>query len=71
MIGGGVPKNFAQNIVVSAELLGAEVPMHKYAVQLTEADERNGALSGSRLKEANSWARSTMSGSKWSMARQH
>jgi deoxyhypusine synthase len=57
MIGGGVPKNFVQDIVVSAEFLGYDVEMHKYAVQLTVADERDGALSGSTLKEANSWGK--------------
>ena len=57
MIGGGVPKNFAQDIVVCAEVLGAEAPMHKYAIQLTVADERDGALSGSTLKEACSWGK--------------
>ena len=57
MIGGGVPKNFVQDIVVSAEFLGFDVAMHKYAVQLTVADERDGALSGSTLKEANSWGK--------------
>jgi deoxyhypusine synthase len=57
MIGGGVPKNFAQDTVVAAELLGHEAPMHKYAVQLTVADERDGALSGSTLKEASSWGK--------------
>lgn len=57
MVGGGVPKNFAQDVVVSAELLGHEVPMHKYAVQLTVADERDGALSGSTLREASSWGK--------------
>ena len=57
MIGGGVPKNFAQDVVVAAELLGAEVPLHKYAVQVTVADERDGALSGSTLREACSWGK--------------
>ena len=57
MIGGGVPKNFTQDIVVAAEVLGHEVPMHKYAVQITVADERDGALSGSTLKEASSWGK--------------
>lgn len=57
MVGGGVPKNFVQDIVVSAEFLGHEVAMHQYAVQLTVADERDGALSGSTLKEANSWGK--------------
>ena len=57
MIGGGVPKNFAQDIVVSADILGADAAMHKYAVQITVADERDGALSGSTLKEASSWGK--------------
>ncbi len=57
MIGGGVPKNFAQDIVVAADILGAEAPMHKYAVQVTVADVRDGALSSSTLKEASSWGK--------------
>ncbi len=57
MIGGGVPKNFTQDIVVAAEVLGYDVPMHKYAVQITVADERDGGLSGSTLKEASSWGK--------------
>jgi deoxyhypusine synthase len=57
MVGGGVPKNFAQDVVVAAELLGAEVPLHKYAVQITVADERDGGLSGSTLREACSWGK--------------
>ena len=57
MIGGGVPKNFAQDTVVAAEILGKDVPMHKYAIQITVADERDGALSGSTLKEASSWGK--------------
>lgn len=57
MIGGGVPKNFAQDIVVAADVLGMEAPMHKYAVQITVADVRDGALSSSTLKEASSWGK--------------
>ena len=57
MIGGGVPKNFAQDTVVCAELLGREVPMHAYAVQITVADVRDGACSSSTLKEASSWGK--------------
>lgn len=57
MVGGGVPKNFAQDIVVAAELLGKEAPLHKYAIQITVADERDGALSGSTLREACSWGK--------------
>jgi len=57
MIGGGVPKNFIQDTVVCAETLGFEVPMHKYAVQITVADVRDGACSSSTLKEAASWGK--------------
>src|SRR5580658_391397 len=57
MIGGGVPKNFAQDIVVAADILGVEASMHKYAIQITVADSRDGALSGSTLKEASSWGK--------------
>ncbi len=57
MIGGGVPKNFAQDTVVCAEILGKEAEMHKYAVQITVADVRDGACSSSTLKEACSWGK--------------
>ena len=57
MIGGGVPKNFAQDTVVCAELLGKKVDMLKYAIQLTVADTRDGACSSSTLKEASSWGK--------------
>jgi len=57
MLGGGVPKNFAQDIVVAADILGVEASMHKYAIQITVADSRDGALSGSTLKEASSWGK--------------
>lgn len=57
MIGGGVPKNFVQDVVVACDILEKEAPMHKYAVQITVADERDGALSGSTLKEACSWGK--------------
>jgi len=57
MIGGGVPKNFTQDIVVAADILQEDAQMHKYAVQITVADERDGALSGSTLKEASSWGK--------------
>ena len=57
MIGGGVPKNFVQDTVICAELLGNKVEMHKYAVQITVADSRDGACSSSTLKEASSWGK--------------
>ncbi len=57
MIGGGVPKNFIQDTVICAELLGRKVEMHKYAIQITVADSRDGACSSSTLKEASSWGK--------------
>ena len=57
MVGGGVPKNFAQDTVVCAEILGHEAEMHKYAIQITVADVRDGACSSSTLKEASSWGK--------------
>jgi deoxyhypusine synthase len=57
MIGGGVPKNFVQDTVVCAELLGKKVDMHKYAIQISVADTRDGACSSSTLKEASSWGK--------------
>ncbi|MCE1169113.1 MAG: deoxyhypusine synthase [Sphingobacteriia bacterium] len=57
MVGGGVPKNFAQDTVVCAEILGHDVPMHQYAIQITVADVRDGACSSSTLKEASSWGK--------------
>ena len=61
MIGGGVPKNFVQDTVVCAELLGKKTDMHKYAVQITVADTRDGACSSSTLKEASSWGKVNVS----------
>ena len=60
MVGGGVPKNFAQDAVVAARMLAPPphpVPLHRYAVQLTVADVRDGGLSGSTLREAASWGK--------------
>lgn len=57
MLGGGVPKNFTQDVVVATDILGEQKPVHKYAIQLTVADERDGGLSGSTLKEACSWGK--------------
>ena len=58
MVGGGVPKNFIQDTVVCAEILGHhDVAVHKYAVQITVADVRDGACSSSTLQEAASWGK--------------
>jgi deoxyhypusine synthase len=57
MIGGGVPKNFLQDTVVNADMLGHPVNMHKFAIQITVADVRDGGCSSSTLEEANSWGK--------------
>ncbi|MGF1632627.1 MAG: deoxyhypusine synthase [Phycisphaerae bacterium] len=57
MCGGGVPKNFAQDITVAADIFGHDASLHKYAIQVTVADVRDGALSSSTLKEAASWGK--------------
>lgn len=81
MIGGGVPKNHAQDTVIVAQGIldqlrkskknfpllqrmgydsarrDDEVPLHKYAVQITVADPRDGACSSSTLSEARSWGK--------------
>lgn len=57
MIGGGSPKNFTQDTIVCAEMLGYKLDMHKYAVQITVADPRDGACSSSTLSEARSWGK--------------
>ena len=43
--------------MVAAEILAEDAPMHKYAIQITVADVRDGALSSSTLKEASSWGK--------------
>jgi deoxyhypusine synthase len=57
MIGGGVPKNFAQDCAVGTLPFGVKDRAHKYAIQITVADVRDGALSGSTLREAGSWGK--------------
>ena len=57
IIGGGVPKNFIQDTVVCAEVIGKTVDMHKYAIQITVADVRDGSCSSSTIKEACSWGK--------------
>lgn len=57
IIGGGVPKNYAQDSVVMAEMLGYNVKKHKFGIQISTADPRDGGLSGSTLKEAISWGK--------------
>jgi len=57
VVGGGVPKNYSQDAVVMAEMLGYEVNKHKFGIQISTADVRDGGLSGSTLREAISWGK--------------
>ena len=57
IIGGGVPKNYAQDAVVMAEMLGHTPSRHRFGIQLSVADVRDGGLSGSTLREAISWGK--------------
>ena len=59
IIGGGVPKNYSQDSVVMAEMLGLEVEKHSFGIQISTADLRDGGLSGSTLKEAISWGKNS------------
>ncbi len=57
VVGGGVPKNYSQDAVVMAEMLGYDVEKHKFGIQISTADVRDGGLSGSTLREAISWGK--------------
>jgi len=57
IVGGGVPKNYSQDSVVMAEMLGYNVDKHKFGIQISTADQRDGGLSGSTLREAISWGK--------------
>ena len=57
VVGGGVPKNYSQDAVVMAEMLGYNVEKHNFGIQISTADLRDGGLSGSTLKEAISWGK--------------
>ena len=59
VVGGGVPKNYSQDAVVMAEMLGYDVEKHKFGIQISTADVRDGGLSGSTLREAISWGKVT------------
>lgn len=56
-VGGGVPKNYINDIVVAAELMGYHPGGHYWALQITQDSPHWGGLSGSTLKEAQSWGK--------------
>ncbi|MCJ7507652.1 MAG: deoxyhypusine synthase [candidate division Zixibacteria bacterium] len=57
-VGGGTPKNFIQQAEITASIMkNAEVPGHKYAIQITTDAPQWGNLSGCTFQEAQSWGK--------------
>lgn len=56
-LGGGVPKNYIQQIPPMLSLYGFKTAGHKYAIQLTTDDPKWGGLSGCTFEEAKSWGK--------------
>lgn len=57
LIGGGVPKNYAQQVTPLAEVLGYEVQGHSYGLAITTDDPKWGGLSGCTFEESQSWGK--------------
>ena len=56
-IGGGVPKNYIQQLGPVSELLFHKESGHQYALQITTDDPKWGGLSGCTFEEAKSWGK--------------
>lgn len=56
-VGGGVPKNYIQQIEPMLEVYGYNAPGHQYAIQITTDDAKWGGLSGCTFEEAKSWGK--------------
>jgi deoxyhypusine synthase len=56
-VGGGVPKNYIQQLGPVSELLFRKESVHQYAFQLTTDDPKWGGLSGCTFEEAKSWGK--------------
>jgi deoxyhypusine synthase len=56
-IGGGVPKNYIQQLGPVSELLFQKESGHQYAFQVTTDDPKWGGLSGCTFEEAKSWGK--------------
>ncbi|MHA2641055.1 MAG: deoxyhypusine synthase family protein [bacterium JZ-2024 1] len=57
VVGGGVPKNFVQQVEVTADYLGLRVMGHSFAIQITTDAPHWGGLSGATFEEAESWGK--------------
>jgi deoxyhypusine synthase len=56
-VGGGVPKNYIQQLGPVSELLFRKESGHRYAFQVTTDDPKWGGLSGCTFEEAKSWGK--------------
>ena len=56
-VGGGVPKNYIQQLGPVSELLFKKESGHRYALQITTDDPKWGGLSGCTFEEAKSWGK--------------
>lgn len=56
-IGGGVPKNYIQQLGPVSELLFGKESGHRFAFQITTDDPKWGGLSGCTFEEAKSWGK--------------
>jgi len=59
LVGGGTPKNYIQQLQITASLLepDRELEGHRYAVQFTTDSPQWGGLSGCTFKEGKSWGK--------------
>ncbi len=56
-VGGGVPKNYIQQLGPVSELIFQKERGHRYAFQITTDDPKWGGLSGCTFEEAKSWGK--------------
>lgn len=56
-VGGGTPKNFTQQTVVTLDYIGHKHPGHKYCIQITTDAPHWGGLSGCTFEESQSWGK--------------
>ncbi len=61
-VGGGVPKNYIQQIQPMIDVMYGRVEGHRYAIQLTTDDPKWGGLSGCTLQESVSWGKISKQG---------
>jgi deoxyhypusine synthase len=59
LVGGGVPKNYIQQIAPMQEVLHHPKHPHRYAIQITTDDPKWGGLSGCTFSESQSWGKYT------------